>query len=166
MEFCEGYVPGGSREKRSVRKTRRRLATAPARAIYSEISFGGVLRDPTFNQLPHQCGRQRAVRGKTNGALAGVVVLEFVLVGFHRVSTGIEGTVVLGRAKGDQQSAAQTEAWNSVADALFRLGRRGLDDPAKLLKRRSLLFAQRRQVFVDGLWFSFHEFWFLSIRAP
>src|SRR6266705_768998 len=85
MEFCEGCVPGGSREKRSVRKTRRRLATAPARTIYSEISFGGVLRDPSLYQLLHQCSRLGTLRLKADGALAGVVVLKFVLVGFHRM---------------------------------------------------------------------------------
>ena len=115
-----------------------------------------MLRDPSLNQLLHECSRQWALRLKADGALAGVIVPKFVLVGFHRVSAGIEGAVFLGRAKGHQQFAAQTEARNSVADALFCLGRRGLDDLAKLLKRRSLLFAQRRQLFVDGLWFSFH----------
>src|SRR6266404_6833633 len=100
---------------------------------------GGVLRDPSLNQLPHQCGRQWTLRLKADGALAGVVVLEFVLVGFHRVNAGIECAEFLSRAKGDQQSAAQREAWNSVADALFSLGRGGLDDLAKLLQRSSLL---------------------------
>jgi len=38
-----------------------------------------VLRDPSLYQLPHQCGGQGTVHLETDGALAGVVGLEFVL---------------------------------------------------------------------------------------
>src|SRR5258707_1241279 len=124
-----------------------RSATAFS-SVFRDRSFGRVLRDPTLYQLPHQGSRQRAVRRETDGASAGVVTFEFIVVGLQRVCTRIEGAMFLGRAKRHQQFSAQTKAWNSVADAFFRLGRRGLDPFAQILKRSPLLFAQRRQVFV------------------
>ena len=91
---------------------------------------------------------------KTDGALAGVVGLEFVLVSFHGMSAWVEGAVARPRAKGHKQPSAKTEGRELVADALFSLGRRGLDGPSKFLKRSSLVVAQGFEILVDGLWFS------------
>lgn len=86
---------------------------------------------------------------KADGALAGLVGLEFVFVGFHGGSAGVEGTVFRPRAKGHKQLSAKTEAWELVADALFSLGRRGLDGSSKLFERGSLLVAQECKVLIE-----------------
>ena len=58
------------------------------------------------------------VRLKTNGALAGVVILELVHVGFHD-GAWIKGAVVRGCAKPEEHSSVETESGELVADALF-----------------------------------------------
>src|SRR5215831_21171595 len=64
-----------------------------------------VLRDPSLYQLPHKGVRQGLVRLKADGPLAGVVVLEFVLVSLHRGRTHeVEGAVVRCRAEGHKHS--------------------------------------------------------------
>src|SRR5262249_42734186 len=102
-------------------------------------------------QLPHEGGRQRFVRLEADGALAGVIVFELVLVGRHGGRTHeVEGAVVRGRAEGHQH-AVLAERGKLVADALFRLGRLGSDGLSKLLERGSLVVRQGREVLVDGL---------------
>src|SRR5437867_11485256 len=113
-----------------------------------------VLHDPSLHQLPHQGGRQGLVRLKADCALAGVVVLERVPVGFHCGRTHeVEGAVVGGRPEGHKHPV-KTEGGKPVADALFSLWRRGPDGASKFLQRRSLVIAQCFKVLVDGLWFA------------
>src|SRR5438093_10763604 len=96
-------------------------------ALFRFFTSTHVLRDPSLYQLPHKGNRQGLVRLKADGALAGVIVLELVLVGFHRRRTHeVEGTVVRGRAEGYKHSVL-TESGELVADALFSLRRCGPD---------------------------------------
>jgi hypothetical protein len=69
------------------------------------------------------------------------------------MSPRVEGAVIRGGAKRHQQLSVKTKGGDAVADALFSLGRRRLDSPAKLLKRLSLLVAQACEELVDGGWF-------------
>jgi len=56
--------------------------------------LGGVMSDSSLHQVPYEGGRQGIVRLKPNSApAAGVVTLEFVLVGPHDAE---EGAVVRG----------------------------------------------------------------------
>src|SRR6266545_8305859 len=97
-----------------------------------------VLRDPSLHQLPHKGNRQGLVRLKADGALAGVIVLELVLVGFHSGRTHeVEGAVVRGRAEGDEHSVL-TESGELIADALFSLRRCSPDSLSKFFERGSL----------------------------
>src|SRR5439155_19046133 len=52
-------------------------------SLFSFSTPTHIFRDPSLYQLSHQGNRQGPVRLKGDGALAGVVVLEFVLVSFH-----------------------------------------------------------------------------------
>ena len=61
-------------------------------------------------------------------ALAGVVGLEFLLVGFHGGRTHrIEGTVMLRRPEGDERTPVEAKGWETVAEALLRLRHEGAD---------------------------------------
>src|SRR5712692_8297916 len=104
------------------------------------LLLGGVLRDTSLHQLPYQGGRQGIGRLKTNGALAGVVTLEFVLVRFHRgAAHRVEGAVICGRTKRDKRFPVETEGGKLVADALFRSWGRSPDGLPQLLERHSLV---------------------------
>src|SRR5206468_11779727 len=91
------------------------------------------------------------VRLEANGALAGVVVLELVLVGFHRGRAHeVEGAVPRRRAEAHQHSIL-TVSGDLVADALFSLRRGRPDGSSQSLERGSLVVAQGGEVLVDGL---------------
>ena len=120
-----------------------------ARPIASNAT--AALRNPEPDQLPHQGGRQGIVRLKANRALARAVRLELSPVRPDRRRAGIKGTVLRRRAKVHEQFPVQANRRDSVANALLRFGRRGLDRLAQLLKRRPLLAAQLSKVRGDGL---------------
>src|SRR5437899_976757 len=105
------------------------------------------------------------MRWKADGAFAGVVVLEFVLVGLRGGRTHeVKGAVVLGRAEADQHPVL-TESANPVADALLRLRRGSSDGPAQLLKRGALVIAQCCEVLVDGPGFGGHDLCWLEHQS-
>jgi hypothetical protein len=75
---------------------------------------------------------------------ARVVVLELVLVGFHRGATHqVEGAMIRTCAKGNQWSSVQPKSSESVADTFFRLGNDGPDGLSQFLKRGPLIGAVR-----------------------
>src|SRR6266545_6230807 len=114
--------------------------------VFSFSTSTAVFRDPGLYQLPHEGGGQGIVRLKADGALAGVVVLELVLVRFHRGRThGVKGAVFRGCAKGHKHSV-KTESGELVADALFGLRRCSPDGLSQFLKRGSLVIAQGCEV--------------------
>src|SRR5262245_2078356 len=116
-----------------------------------------VLHDPSLYQFSHKGGRQRLVCLKADGALAGVIVLELVLVGFHCGRTHqVERAVVRCRTEGYEHSLL-TESSEPVADALFSVRRGGPDSFSKFLECGSLVIAQSCEIFIDGLGFTCHR---------
>src|SRR5258706_3643541 len=123
----------------------------------SGISPSLVLFDPRVDQLPHEVDRQGLVGRDADGPLAGVVLLELFLVGFHRrTAHEVEGAVARGRAEAHEHSVL-TEGGELVADALLSLRRRSLDGLPQSLERGSLVVAQGCEVLVDGPWSCLHR---------
>src|SRR5262249_41106133 len=122
--------------------------SVPRRSFWTSTT---VLRDPSFHQLPNKGGRQGVVRLKADGALAGVELLELVLMSFDRGGTHeVEGAVLRGRAE-THKHPVLTESGDLVADALFSLRRRRPDGLSEFLERGSLVIGQCSEVVVDGL---------------
>src|SRR5207302_1969595 len=130
----------------SARQPQRRRAR-PAVAC----RWGGVLGYSSLHQLPDQRSQERMVRLKTNGALAGVVILESVLQGFHH-GAWVEGEVIRGCAKPYEHLSVEAEGGELVADAPFRPWSRDPDALPQRFEGGSLVVAQRSEVLVDGLW--------------
>jgi hypothetical protein len=83
---------------------------------------------------------------ETDRALAGVVILEFVLVVAQHV---VNRAVIRRGAKPHEAFAVEPESRELVADALFRLWHGSPDYFSKSLKRRSLVIAHHGEVLVD-----------------
>src|SRR5262245_58130526 len=94
---------------------------------------------------------------KANGSLAGVVVLQLLLVHPHGFGARVEGAMVRARAKGHEKPAVQTECGKLIADALFSLGGRSSYVPAELLEGGALVFTNGAEVVVDALGFPVHD---------
>src|SRR5687767_8388710 len=132
-------------------------AARVGRALFAFCTAPVILRDPRFDQLPHQGGRQRLVRGKADGSLAGVIAFEVVLVGGDRVAAHrVEGAMARAGAHGHQRPATQPERGQPVADVLLSLRNCRLDGLAELLESGALVSAQGSEVLVDGRGFRFH----------
>ena len=112
-----------------------------------------LLRDPGLDQLPHEGSRHSLVSLEADRTLAGVVILEFVLVVAHHA---VNRAVIRGGAKPHEAFAVEPESRELVADALFRLWHGSPDYFSKSLKRRSLVIAYRGEVFVDVFRFYYH----------
>jgi hypothetical protein len=66
-----------------------------------------VLRDPGLDKLPHEGSRHGLVGLKTDRALAGVVIIEFVLVVAQHA---VNRAVIRGRAKPHEAFASSRKA--------------------------------------------------------
>src|SRR5262249_12654938 len=116
------------------------LSGAGARGIGSL----SILSDSALYQLSPERGRQRVVGRKSNRAVAGVVLLEFVFVSGHRGRAHrVESAMVGSRAEGDQRTSVEAKRRESVADTLLRLRHCPLDGPAQFLEGSSLVVANR-----------------------
>ena len=112
-----------------------------------------VLRNPELYQLAHQGGRQGLVCRKPDCALAGIVVLKFILHGLYD-GTGVEGAVVRSGTIGHKQLPVQAKSGQLVTDALFGLRRRGLDALPKRFERGSLIRTHGGEVSIGALGFT------------
>src|SRR5262249_42901977 len=83
----------------------------------------------------------------------------------HGAAHRKKGAVLRRRAEGDQRAAVELERCETVADALFRLRRRGLDHLAEFLERGSLLPRDTVQVLVDGRRFRGHSHFPAAARS-
>src|SRR5437867_3383563 len=81
---------GGSGERRR-RQPRRRHRLSQKLFLFFPRS---VLRHAHFDHFADQRAWQRMVWLKTDGAFAGLVILEFVFVGSYRGRSGVEGAVI------------------------------------------------------------------------
>ena len=93
---------------------------------------------PSFISLRTRAARQGLVCREPDRALAGIVVLKFVLHGLY-YGTGVEGAVVRSGTVGRKQLPVQAKSGQLVTDALFGLRRHGLDALPKRLERGSLV---------------------------
>ena len=84
------------------------------------LLLGGILGDPMPDQCAHKAGGQGPVRVKTNGALARLVALEFVLVSFRRRPAPWVECAVIGRCAEEREHLSfETEGRELLADALL-----------------------------------------------
>src|SRR5437763_15289755 len=107
-----------------------------------------VFLQARLNELAQQGWRKRLVRLKTNGAFAdGCESLQLVLQRLNgAAAAGIEGTVISGLPKTDQQSSLP-EYWDPVADSLFGVRREKPDLLSQFVQRLALSQRDASQVF-------------------
>lgn len=110
-----------------------------------------VLGEAGFDEFADEGGGERFFGGEADGAFAGVVVFEFVLVSIDdRAAHEVEGAVVRGSAEADER-AVLPERGQPIADAFFGLRGSSVDGLAKLFEGGTFVLGDGSEVLVDGL---------------
>src|SRR5258706_6855248 len=128
----------------------------PTRSFRAFFLFAsGVFGEAGFYERSDEGGRERVVGVETDGAFAGVVVCEIVLVGFDGgAAHEVEGAVFGRGAEGDEQ-AVVAEGGELVADAFFGFGGGGFYGVAEFLEGGALGGGYGGETLVDGFGFAF-----------
>src|SRR2546422_9722661 len=83
------------------------------------------LGDPGLDESLHESGWRRLVGRKPDGSFGGLVSLEVGGRGTHHGRNRVQAAVMFPRRVPHKRSSVELEGWDPVAEALFRIGRRG-----------------------------------------